>query len=115
MLILSTFNSDSLQSPLQTLFEKFTSESITIKYSNKNLMGDLLSLNSNLEKSYAILLRLFDFIEAESFIDETKLTEHLDIILAQITKLKHEKGSPFIVFLCTSQPNSQLESIENYS
>ncbi|MGB8807082.1 MAG: HAD-IIIC family phosphatase [Candidatus Rickettsiella isopodorum] len=112
MLILSTFNSDSLQSPLQTLFEKFTSESITIKYSNKNLMGDLLSLNSNLEKSYAILLRLFDFIEAESFIDETKLTEHLDIILAQITKLKHEKGSPFIVFLCPSQPNSQLESIE---
>jgi amino acid adenylation domain-containing protein/FkbH-like protein len=116
MLILSTFNSDSLQFPIKALLKKFTSESITIKYSNKNLMVDLLSLNSNLEKSYAILLRLSDLTEADSKVNETKLKEHLDLIVKQITALKHEKGSPFIVFLCPSpdETNSQLENIEKF-
>lgn len=118
MLILSTFNADSLKTPLQSLLQKFTPESITIQYCNKNLMGDLVKLNSNLdkslEKSYAILLRLFDFIEANSIIDETKQTEHLDNILEQITKLKYEKKSPLIVFLCPSPDefNLKLKSVE---
>lgn len=112
MLILSTFILDQLQSPLQSLFQKFTSESITLRYSNKNLMGDLLNLN--LEKSYAILLRLFDFAESDSITSQTKLNEYLKLILERVTQLKNEKISTFIVFLCPSphQFKFQLENIE---
>ncbi len=118
MLILSTFTSDYLQKPLQLLLEKFTPEPVDIKYINKNLIGELLNLKSNLEesKSYAILFRIFDFIEPGSKVDEKKLTEHLDLIIKQITSLKHEKRLPFLVFLCPSPSsfyiNSRLEVIE---
>lgn len=116
MLILSTFTSDYLQKPLQFLLKHFTSESVTIKYSNKNLMGDLLNLNSTPEKSYAILFRICDFMEEGSIITENKLTEHLNLLVNQITSLKHEKGLPFLVFLCPSPSsfyiNSRLNGIE---
>lgn len=121
MLILSTFNSDYLQNPaleyphtplLQSLLEKFTSESINIKYVNKNLIGELINLNSDLgeSKSCAILFRLFDFIETNSTINETKLNEHLDLVLKQITTFKQESALPFLVFLCPSPESSFINN-----
>ncbi|WP_342227338.1 HAD-IIIC family phosphatase [Rickettsiella endosymbiont of Rhagonycha lignosa] len=111
MLILSTFNSEYLQTPaldyphtplLKSLFEKFTTESIHIKYVNKNLIGELLNLNLKESKSYAILFRLFDFLEENSIIDEDKLIKHLNLIVKQITVLKQKSSLPFLVFLCPS-------------
>jgi amino acid adenylation domain-containing protein/FkbH-like protein len=119
MLILSTFTSDYLQPLLQDLLKKFTSESINIKYVNKNLIGELLNLKSNLEekKSYVILFRISDFLETSLSIDETKLKEHLDLTVNQIISLKQEKELPCLVFLCPSSStvygnNPTLESIE---
>ncbi|MEN9448237.1 MAG: hypothetical protein RJA25_1527, partial [Bacteroidota bacterium] len=115
MLILSTFTLDISQPPLYSLLKEFTSESVTIKYVNKNLIGEILNLNSSLEKSYAVLFRICDFMES-SIIAEAKLTEHLNLIINQITAFKHEKRLPFLVFLCPSPSsfyiNSRLEVIE---
>ena len=122
MLILSTFNSDYLQNPLQSLLEKFTPESLNIKYVNKNLMLELLNQKSNIEekseeKSYVTLFRISDFIEKNSSINENKLEKHLDIIVNLVISLKQEKGLPFLVFLCPSSSadynnNPTLEKIE---
>lgn len=111
MLILSTFNSDYLQNPslkdpqtllLKSLFEKFTKESIEIKYVNKNLIGELIGLKIEKLRSCAILFRIFDFLETDSNIDLAKLEEHLSLILEQIILIKQKSVLPFIVFLCPS-------------
>jgi FkbH-like protein len=101
MLILSTFNSDYLQSPLQSLLKLFKPQPVNIKYVNKNLIVELLNLKSNLEEknSYVILFRINDFKEI-SDINLNKLEDHLDLIVKQITVLKQEKGFPILVFLC---------------
>ena len=124
MLILSTFNSEYLQTPafdyphtplLKSLFEKFTTESINIKYVNKNLIGELLNLNLKESKSCAILFRLFDFLEVDLTIDENKLTKHLNLILERISVLKRENSLPCLVFLCPSPKkflNEKLKKIE---
>ena len=44
MLILSTFNSEYLKSPLQDLIKEFTTESVEIKYANTNIVGALIDL-----------------------------------------------------------------------
>lgn len=124
MLILSTFNSDYLQHPapkypqtflLKSLFEKFTTESIEIKYVNKNLIGELIGLKTENLKSCAILFRLFDFLEADSIIVLAKLEEHLSLILKQIILIKQKSVLPFVVFLCPSPEviyNEELKKIE---
>ena len=124
MLILSTFNSDYLQNPvpkypqtflLKSLFEKFTTESIEIKYVNKNLIGELIGLKIEKLQSCAILFRLFDFIEAGSVNDLSKLEEHLNLILKQVILIKQKSVLPFLVFLCPSPEiiyNEELKKIE---
>lgn len=123
MLILSTFNSDYLQNPapkqpqtslLKSLFEKFTTESIQIKYVNKNLIGELIGLEIEKLQSCAILFRLFDFLEADSIKDLAKLEEYLNLILKQVILIK-QKSVPFLIFLCPSPEviyNEELKKIE---
>lgn len=118
MLILSTFNSDYLQSPLHSLLKLFKPQPVNIKYVNKNLIGELLNLKSNLEEksSYVILLRIDDFIENAN-IDEIKLEKHLNLIVKQITFIKQEKELTILVFLCPCSSsvyckNPILEEIE---
>lgn len=124
MLILSTFNSDYLQNPalkfpqtplLRSLFEKFTPESIEIKYVNKNLIGELVGLKLEKLQSCAILFRLFDFIGTDLTIDIVKLEEHLTLILKQIISIKQKNSLSFLVFLCPSPEkiyNKELKEIE---
>ncbi len=124
MLILSTFNSDYLQKPslkhpqtflLKSLFEKFTTESIEIKYVNKNLIGELIGLTIEKLQSCAILFRLFDFLEGGSIINLAKLEEHLSLILKQIILIRQKSVLPILVFLCPSPEviyNEELKKIE---
>lgn len=110
MLIISTFNLDCLKSPLQCLLNKFTSESVSLRYSNKNLILDILSLNQEKsDESTAILLRLFDLSESDLVIDEAKLKNHLKHILEQLMLLKSKKTLPLIVFLCPSPEKFKLQ------
>ncbi|MFM2321867.1 MAG: hypothetical protein RLZZ225_20 [Pseudomonadota bacterium] len=105
MLILSTFNSDYLKSPLQHLIEKFTTESVEVKYVNNNIVAELISLGSSVEppSSIAILLRLVDLSrDCKDEISQNQLKENLQLIFEQINVLKQKKSLPFIVFLSPS-------------
>ncbi len=119
MLILSTFNSDYLQKPAleyphNPLLESLTKESIEIKYVNKSLVTQLINLDPEKLKSCAILFRLFDFLDADLSIDETKLAGHLNLILDQIILIKQKSQFPFLAFLCPSPEiiNEKLKEIE---
>lgn len=124
MLIFSTFNSDYLQNPalnyphtplLKSLFEKFTTEPIEIKYVNTNLIGELVGLKLENLQSCAILFRLFDFLESDSTMDEAKLEKHLSLLLKQVILIKQQSALPFLVFLCPSPEkiyNEELKKIE---
>ncbi len=120
MLILSTFNSDYLKSPLQHLIEKFTTESVEVKYVNNNIVAELISLRSSAEppSSIAILLRLVDLSrDCKDEISQNQLKENLQLILEQINVLKQEKSLPLIVFLSPSPEtfyNEALPDIEKY-
>lgn len=119
MLILSTFNSEYLKSPLQDLIKEFTTESVEIKYVNTNIVGALIDLQSNLKPlpSLAVLLRLFDLTgKCEDQNIKEKLDENLRLVSAQINALKKEKELSLIVFLCPSPKNfydQALFDIEN--
>lgn len=119
MLILSTFNSEYLKSPLQHLIEKFTTESVEVKYVNNNVVGELISLQSSVEpsSSIAVLLRLFDLTgNCQDEIAQNKLKENLPLILEQINALEQKKSLNLIVFLCPSPENfydQVLFDIEN--
>jgi FkbH-like protein len=108
MLILSTFNSEYLKSPLQNLMKEFTTEPVKIQYANTNIVGALIDLQSNLKplSSLAVLLRLFDLTgKYEGQNIKEKLDENLRLVSAQINTLKKEKELPLIVFLCPSPKN----------
>lgn len=118
MLILSTFTSNYLQSPLKALLEFFKPQPVNIKYVNTNLIGELinLKLNSEEKNSFAILFRINDFTES-SDINLIRLEEHLDLIVKKITVLKQKEGLPILVFLCPSSRavydnNPILETLE---
>jgi hypothetical protein len=83
MLILSTFNSEYLKSPLQNLMKEFTTEAVKIQYANTNIVGALIDLQSNLKplSSLAVLLRLFDLTgKYEGQNIKEKLDENLRLV-----------------------------------
>ncbi|MGC1854709.1 MAG: HAD-IIIC family phosphatase [Candidatus Aquirickettsiella sp.] len=124
MLILSTFNSDYLQSPLQSFLDNFSSERIDIKYTDTNLEISLAQILSSEEKNQTIIIsfRVIDLIyliDDNKKIDTLNLKEKINELIKQITELKKIKKEALIVNLCPSPAffynnNSEMMNFENY-
>jgi amino acid adenylation domain-containing protein/FkbH-like protein len=111
MLILSTFTSDYLQSPLQYLLKNFSSEAVDVKYTDTNLLIWLTQLHSGEAKNQSIII-LFRLID---LIDTSDLKENLNKFIQQVIELKKNKKKPIIVTLCPSLPyRKEFEELENY-
>ena len=119
MLILSTFNSDYLQSPLESFLKKFNSERVNIQYTDTNLPIWLDKLISSEEKnqSVIILFRLIDLSDDTKKIDIKNIKENTSELIKQIFELKKVKKHAFIITLCPSpvyyDKYGSIKEIEN--
>jgi amino acid adenylation domain-containing protein/FkbH-like protein len=101
MLILSTFNSDYLQKPLQSLKEHLPIKSFKIEYVEANLKQALFNLQTSEQKPSfcVILLRLSDLV-----------TNDLINIAKKLVELNNSESMSIIVFWCPSINDNSLES-----
>ncbi len=120
MLILSTFNSDYLQAPLQYLLKNFSSETVDIQYTDTNLPIWLTRLHLSEEKNKSaiiILFRLIDLVDANKKIVTSDLEENLNKLIMQIVELKRIKKEAFIIALCPSPDyfyDKNFKDLESY-
>ena len=100
MLILSTFNSDYLQKPFQSLKEHLPIKSFKIEYVEANLKQALLNLQTSEQKPNfcVILLRLSDLA-----------TNDLINIAEKLVELNNSESMSIIVFWCPSINDNSLK------
>lgn len=118
MLILSTFTSYYLQSPLEYLTKEFYEKEIVIKYTDINLLIWInRCLDEKINQPTVIFFRLIDLNNSNSDIEPNYLEENLKKIIEAIIKFKKNNKEALIVVLCPSPEHfydEKFQALENF-